>query len=636
MLRARRRTAMTIAQRSAAAHGSRDHGSALDPNTAPENFIPLRYPDLRDRLVEGHPEFFAWDDEAGAAARIRFYRLAELMSLRNMLRLSRAFRPLLERYAYLDPDVDASLPQLTGSGLSREARAILIQEFEEGVHELLLRGGFEEVSERQLQASMASVGVSQNGLAVRPPDPRAVAYRVYSRGLRDQEVTYRSWRTLYLKRTAWVPVFARLALVFRARSESDAAAMAREDEGGSGLLAGWVPRALLHPFRQRVIKAGRSRDIELSDCDMLLPGSVAKFTWVDQVMVWAPVLFGLVSATVKAARGTLNFDTLSNIFTSCMLVILPAVWAVRAYLAVSARQRDYAAHLNRVYLLHAVDNNGGVLSQILQEAREQEDDEVLLAYFFAWKGQQQPRPIEQRELDAAVESWVNRLVAGGAQRGPSASALAGSGNGQRAQGRGAKPPATPHQRVFVDFQVRDALDSLAAMGLVREPRHGGHAIKSAAEPGAPSPLAVVEALPIEEALAVAGGSSLAALADGAAGAATPRSPDGRDAAAADESSAAYPRVNLSAGPAYFSPVDSAKRAAAELAAARLGSGGASRGTGCGGASMERRLHAPQLAAAVPGWDRGGGNGSGGEALQGRPAFCGRQGAELMPPALSAE
>jgi hypothetical protein len=46
---------------------------------------------------------------------------------------------------------------------------------------------------------------------------------------------------------------------------------------------------------------------------------------LDQVTVWAPVLVGLVSATVKAARGTLNFDTLANIFTSCMLVILPAV-----------------------------------------------------------------------------------------------------------------------------------------------------------------------------------------------------------------------------------------------------------------------------------------------------------------------
>jgi hypothetical protein len=45
-----------------------------------------------------------------------------------------------------------------------------------------------QVSEKQLQAAMDSVGVSQNGLAVRPPDPRAVAYRVYSRGLRDQEV----------------------------------------------------------------------------------------------------------------------------------------------------------------------------------------------------------------------------------------------------------------------------------------------------------------------------------------------------------------------------------------------------------------------------------------------------------------
>lgn len=69
----RRRTATAVARRGA-------------------NYIPLRYPDLRDRLVEGHPEIFnrglceGEDDEAGAATKIRFYRLAELMSLRNLLR----------------------------------------------------------------------------------------------------------------------------------------------------------------------------------------------------------------------------------------------------------------------------------------------------------------------------------------------------------------------------------------------------------------------------------------------------------------------------------------------------------------------------------------------------------------------
>jgi hypothetical protein len=60
-------------------------------------------------------------------------------------RLTRAFRPLAERYMFLDPDVNCTAPHLTGSGLSADARAILAEEFEGGMQELLLRGGFEEV-----------------------------------------------------------------------------------------------------------------------------------------------------------------------------------------------------------------------------------------------------------------------------------------------------------------------------------------------------------------------------------------------------------------------------------------------------------------------------------------------------------
>jgi len=79
-----------------------------------ENFIPLRYPDLRDRIIEAHPAIFA-----DAAVKAKLYRLAERMSIRNQVRLTQAFLPLSERYSYLDPDVDASLPHLTGSGLSQ-------------------------------------------------------------------------------------------------------------------------------------------------------------------------------------------------------------------------------------------------------------------------------------------------------------------------------------------------------------------------------------------------------------------------------------------------------------------------------------------------------------------------------------
>ena len=78
-----------------------------------------RYPALRDRLVEAHPEEFA-DDDAGV--RVTFFALAERMSLRNQLRMTQAFRPLSERYAYLDPDEveGAAGPRdIAGAGLSR-------------------------------------------------------------------------------------------------------------------------------------------------------------------------------------------------------------------------------------------------------------------------------------------------------------------------------------------------------------------------------------------------------------------------------------------------------------------------------------------------------------------------------------
>jgi hypothetical protein len=44
---------------------------------------------------------------------------------------------------------------------------------------------------------------------------------------------------------------------------------------------------------------------------------------------------------------------------------------VRAFFAVKAKQQLYEAHLNRLYLLHNLNNNAGVISQCLDEANEQ-------------------------------------------------------------------------------------------------------------------------------------------------------------------------------------------------------------------------------------------------------------------------
>lgn len=62
-----------------ASGGAGDAPGAGDGRSV-ENFIPLRYPDLRDRLVDAYPEFFA-----DAAVKAQFYALAERLSLRNLI-----------------------------------------------------------------------------------------------------------------------------------------------------------------------------------------------------------------------------------------------------------------------------------------------------------------------------------------------------------------------------------------------------------------------------------------------------------------------------------------------------------------------------------------------------------------------
>lgn len=83
--------------------------------------------------------------------------------------------------------------------------------------------------------------------------------------------------------------------------------------GGSHMSADWVYLKLF-------------KDIDVADVDMLLPGSVVKFSWLDHIMIWAPILFGLGSAAHKSATGTLVFTDYQTTLTSVLMVILPLTW----------------------------------------------------------------------------------------------------------------------------------------------------------------------------------------------------------------------------------------------------------------------------------------------------------------------
>jgi Protein of unknown function (DUF3754) len=55
-------------------------------------------------------------------------------------------------------------------------------------------------------------------------------------------------------------------------------------------------------------------NVALRDADMLFPGSTAVFTVLDQLLIWVPVLIGLVSAIYK-------ISTSVRIFATCIVLV---------------------------------------------------------------------------------------------------------------------------------------------------------------------------------------------------------------------------------------------------------------------------------------------------------------------------
>lgn len=152
------------------------------------------------------------------------------------------------------------------------------------------------------------------------------------------------------------------------------------------------------------------KDVAVADIDMLLPGSEVQFTWFDYLMIWVPVLVGLISAVWKCFQGTLNFSNKANTLTSLGLVGMPLTWAVKAYFKIKEKETTYHAHLTQLLSLHNLANNSGVLSTLLDEATDQESNEALLAFFFLWRGQSTPKPIPKAKLDKDIEKFLNQFM----------------------------------------------------------------------------------------------------------------------------------------------------------------------------------------------------------------------------------
>eukprot|EP01026_Neomeris_dumetosa_P050291 TRINITY_DN4407_c0_g2_i1.p2 TRINITY_DN4407_c0_g2~~TRINITY_DN4407_c0_g2_i1.p2 ORF type:complete len:468 (-),score=66.60 TRINITY_DN4407_c0_g2_i1:543-1946(-) len=390
--------------------------------TRRENYIPFRLQDLVERVQQSYPDTFYND-----TIKKQFNELVERLSTYTKLRLNKQMAGCINGYTWVDPDNDIVLPrELSEVELESKTKEFITKT----IIPVLEEAGFLEVQRHELDEALERKNAS--GIQVIPPPENMLYYKMFLRGRVKVEKTVKNWRTLWYEKKFIETEYKRLFVVFsldddeaiRLKLEQDdevklilSTEEVKKDEKAVEMVEypWWQfwhifsgPKHIkIKGLKPDMVYMKMFKDISVGEIDQVIPGTRVKFSLLDYLMVFVPVLFGFGAAVYKAASGSFDFDTLAATLTTLGLVCFPLLYGFKAYQGLQQRNQDLRAKLNEIFLLYNLSNNAGVLSYLLEEAQEQEDREIIMAYFFLWKNQ---KPLSKEQLDLEVEEFLSGIM----------------------------------------------------------------------------------------------------------------------------------------------------------------------------------------------------------------------------------
>jgi len=152
------------------------------------------------------------------------------------------------------------------------------------------------------------------------------------------------------------------------------------------------------------------KNIPKADVDMLLPGSKIRFGWFDHTKILVPSLGGIGMTLWKLVRLVLFLAVVS---TGKLLLALGLVFATFGYIARSVSsyfntRKKYELNMARSLFFQKLDSNAGVIFRVLEEARQQQYREAVLAYYALLTATEVP--MGRRRLKRRCERMLRDLL----------------------------------------------------------------------------------------------------------------------------------------------------------------------------------------------------------------------------------
>lgn len=326
-----------------------------------EHYIPLRKRDLID--------FLAKDSRLDRQHREAFRQFCRLVSAVWHFEYYETLERIKDAYAPFDPD--ATIPPL--QEITPEQRHEQIDRLFTQIALLVEKANYIRLSRKDIEAAVEG-GASDWGVNMH------VDWSVFERlemYVRSQGKTLRIKRhPLFFWRTEEkaVETYRRLLLVVKLRKH----------------------RRLPPTIDTEDVFLKMFKDIPKLDIEMVLPGTSLQMPLTQKwklggsligsfgYAIWS-LWTGLVKAITALVAGamTLTFGAVQFALFAPFLALFG--YGYKQYYSYMVTKQTYAKMLAESLYYQNLDNNLGVVTQILDEAEEQECRETILAYFYLWK-----------------------------------------------------------------------------------------------------------------------------------------------------------------------------------------------------------------------------------------------------------
>lgn len=384
-----------------------NHTDRSQRDSVLEHFIPIRAAHMVRQLLR----------QRGLSAQQveQFQRLTDRIADQFHRATITRLEDFLEDYAPFDPDQDLVYHHREGGGVL----ALRGERFVQSLTELLKTANYRQLTQKMIEESLRTA----EGWGVRysVDFTNFDVLHVYVRGIQRRRIYRRArWRP-WRKESRLVEIYQRVVLLFSMKA-------------GHRLGARFDPDCIY----LKIFK-----DMPETEVDMMMPGSRVRFSWTDRgkilfpaiggifagmrlakaLVIWGPrislfIRFVALTSILKWIGGSTWFadwalnaegDGLNFTGWTVAAVLALTFYFVKYWLSHNRTTREHQGLLTNNLYMRNLGNNGSVLFQIMEDAKEQELRELYLGYFLLWQ-HAGPTGWTTEELDCQAQACLRKLV----------------------------------------------------------------------------------------------------------------------------------------------------------------------------------------------------------------------------------